>query len=150
MKAKPTKIKTLLWQCCFQIRNLHLLLTEPSYTKENHSKLLSKRGNPSYLLSFTGNLAFVCLVLIFSLKKIASLYFFRIFAWETPHLLKIISSIYQILTLSQVLASFIPKHLFMNCCNKHCYTYWEHKAAMALMLGGQQGEANNFLNEVVK
>lgn len=150
MKAKPTNIKTLFWQCCFQVRNLYLLLTEPSYTKENHSNLLSKRGNPSYLLSFTGNLAFVCLVLIFFLKKIASLYFFRIFAWETPHLLKIISSIYQILTLSQVLASFIPKHLFMNWCTKHCYTYWEHKTAMALMLGGQQGEANNYLNEVVK
>lgn len=152
-QAKPIKMKankTLLWQCCSQVRNLHLLLTEPSCTKENHSNLL--RGNPFYFLSFTGILAFVCLVLIlyFSLKKIASLPFFRIFAWETPHLLKIISSIYQILTLSQVLPSFIPKYLFTDWCNKHCCRYWEHKTAIAPMLGGQQGEANNYLNEVVK
>lgn len=154
-EAKPTKMKankTLLWQCYFQVRNLHLLLIEPSCINENYSNLLSKKGNPSYFLSFTGILAFICLVLIlyFSPKKIASLHFFRIFPWETPHLLKVISSIYQILTLLQVLASFIPKYLFINWYNKHCCRYWEHKTAVAPLLGGQQGEANNYLNKVVK
>lgn len=109
-QTKPTKMKvnkTLLWQCYSQVRNLHLLLTEPSCTKENHSNLLSKKGNPSYFLNFTGILAFVCFVLIlyFSLKKIASLHFFRIFPWETPHLLKVI----------------LPFVKYL-----HCYRCWPH------------------------